>query len=41
MNITEPKIEDHVEINKIALQVHNSHVNWAPDIFSKCNEVIT
>lgn len=41
MNIIEPKIEDYFEINRIALQVHNSHVVWAPDFFSKCDEIIT
>jgi len=41
MIITEPKIEDYVAINNIALQVHNSHVKWAPDFFSECNEIIT
>lgn len=41
MNIIEPNIEDYIAINKIALQVHNSHVDWAPDFFAKCDEIIT
>ena len=31
--IETPKIEDLREIDKIALQVHECHVKWRPDIF--------
>lgn len=33
MKIEIPKFEDFEEINKLARQVHEIHVNWRPDIF--------
>ena len=33
MNIVLPEINDVKEINEIARQVHDLHVNWRPDIF--------
>ena len=39
--IETPKIEDFKEVNKLARQVHELHVNWNPDLFLSVNEVIT
>jgi len=33
MEIEIPKIGDLSEIDKIAVQVHECHVKWRPDIF--------
>ena len=35
-----PKIEDLREIDKIALQVHECHVKWRPDIFVPTNYIL-
>ena len=35
-----PKIEDLREIDKIALQVHECHVKWRPDIFIPTNLIV-
>jgi len=41
MNIELAKIENLNEINKIAKQVHDLHVELRPDIFKSTNEVIS
>ncbi|MCI8384758.1 MAG: GNAT family N-acetyltransferase [Clostridia bacterium] len=42
MNITIelPKLDDFKEVNKLAKQVHELHVNWRPDLFLSVDEVI-
>ncbi len=35
-----PKLDDFKEVNKLAKQVHELHVNWRPDLFLSVNEVI-
>jgi len=35
-----PKMEDFKRINELALQVHEMHVTWNPDIFKSVEEVI-
>lgn len=40
IEIIEPKLEDQVEINNLAKQVHKLHVNWNPDIFLDVEQVI-
>lgn len=35
-----PKMADCKEINNLAKQVHELHVNWRPDIFLSVDEVI-
>lgn len=40
MIIEIPKIADYIEINNLAKQVHELHVNWRPDIFLSVDEVI-
>ena len=35
-----PKMEDFKRINELALQVHEMHVTWNPDIFKSVKEVI-
>lgn len=41
MEFTVPKIEEYEEVNKLAIQVHNCHVGWRPDLFHECNDIIT
>ena len=41
MKIELPKIEDLERINKLALQVHELHVNWRPDIFVSTDTMFT
>ena len=43
MNITIelPKLDDFKEVNKLAKQVHELHVNWRPDLFLSVDEVIS
>ena len=41
MEITKPNIEDCKIINDLAIQVHDCHVNWRPDFYTKCDELIT
>lgn len=36
-----PKLEDLREVNKLAQQVHELHVNWRPDLFLSVDEVIS
>lgn len=36
-----PKLEDFEEVNKLAKQVHDLHVNWRPDLFLSVDEVIS
>ncbi len=36
-----PKLDDFKEVNKLAKQVHELHVNWRPDLFLDVEEVIT
>ena len=40
MKIEVPKMIDYIEINNLAKQVHELHVNWRPDLFLSVNEVI-
>lgn len=40
MKIEVPKITDWKEVNKIAKQVHEMHVEWRPDIFVSVEDVI-
>ena len=35
-----PKIEDFKKVNELAVQVHEMHVTWNPDIFKSVEEVI-
>ena len=39
--IETPKIADFKEVNRLARQVHELHVNWSPDLFLSVDEVIT
>lgn len=41
MNIEIPIIEDLFAIDKIAVQVHECHVAWRPDIFEHTNSILT
>ena len=41
MKIELPKIEDLEKINLLAVQVHNLHVNWRPDIFVPTDTMFT
>ena len=41
MKIELPKIEDLEKINNLAVQVHNLHVNWRPDIFVPTDTMFT
>lgn len=36
-----PQIEDFKRVNELAVQVHEMHVKWNPDIFRSVEEVIT
>ena len=40
MKIEIPKLNDLKEIDKIAIQVHNCHVKWRPDIFEYTDNII-
>ena len=40
IEILKPKIENQVEINNLAKQVHKLHVNWNPDLFLDVEQVI-
>lgn len=40
MKIEVPKLEDLNEVEKIALQVHECHVKWRPDIFEHTNSIM-
>ena len=40
MKIEIPNIKDLEEIDKIALQVHECHVKWRPDIFEHTDNII-
>ena len=31
--VEKPKVEDFKRINELAVQVHEMHVTWNPDIF--------
>lgn len=41
MEILIPKIKDYENINKLAIQVHELHVGWRPDLFNSVDKVIT
>ena len=41
MTIAIPNINDLQEIDKIAVQVHEFHVNWRPDIFESTDTIIS
>lgn len=36
-----PSIEDLKRVNKLAVQVHEMHVHWAPDLYKSVEEVIS
>ena len=40
IEIIQPKIENQVEINNLAKQVHKLHVNWNSDMFLDVEQVI-
>lgn len=40
MKIEIPTIKDLESVDRIALQVHDCHVNWRPDIFEHTNSII-
>ena len=40
IEIIQPKIDNQVEINNLAKQVHKLHVNWNPDMFLDVEQVI-
>ena len=40
IEIIKPKVENQVEINNLAKQVHKLHVNWNPDMFLDVEQVI-
>ncbi len=41
IEIVIPKMENQMEINELAKQVHKLHVNWRPDLFLDIEEVIS
>ncbi len=40
MKIEIPSINDYEQVNSLACQVHELHVNWRPDLFFPTKEVI-
>ena len=40
MKIEIPQIKDYELVNKLAVQVHELHVGWRPDLFISVYEVI-
>jgi ribosomal protein S18 acetylase RimI-like enzyme len=41
LEIVQPKINNQIEINNLAKQVHKLHVNWNPDMFWDVEQVIS
>ena len=41
MEIVKPSVEDCKSINNLAVQVHNCHVQWRPDFYTNCDEIIS
>ncbi|MBQ2873266.1 MAG: GNAT family N-acetyltransferase [Bacilli bacterium] len=41
MIIRIPNINEHEIVNNLAVQVHELHVGWRPDLFNSVDEVIT
>ena len=41
MIIEIPKVNDYKSVNKLAIQIHEIHVNWRPDLFISVEEVIS
>lgn len=41
MKIEIPQIKDYELVNKLAVQVHELHVGWRPDLFISVDEVIS
>lgn len=41
MEIRVPNVGEYEEVNKLAVQVHELHVGWRPDLFNSVKEVIT
>jgi len=41
MEIIIPNIKDYESVNKLAVQVHELHVEWRPDLFNRVEQVIT
>lgn len=41
MNIVVPTINDLEDIDRIAVQVHDCHVKWRPDIFEHTDSIIS
>ena len=41
MKIVIPRLKDYDSVNKLAIQVHELHVGWRPDLFISVKEVIS
>ena len=41
MEILIPNMKDYEYVNKLAIQVHELHVGWRPDLFNSVDKVIT
>lgn len=41
MKIEIPKKEDLIEVDRIAIQVHDCHVKWRPDIFEHTDSIFS
>jgi len=41
MKIIIPNIKDYKRVNELAIQVHELHVEWRPDLFNSVKKVIT
>lgn len=41
MKIEIPQIKDYDDVNRLAIQVHELHVGWRPDLFISVDEVIS
>ena len=41
MEIVIPRLKDYDSVNKLAIQVHELHVGWRPDLFISVKEVIS
>lgn len=41
MEIVIPQLKDYESVNRLAIQVHELHVGWRPDLFISVEEVIS
>lgn len=41
MKIEIPQLKDYESVNRLAIQVHELHVGWRPDLFISVDEVIS